>query len=204
MPSGHTLSSHDRILEAAKQLFASRGYENTSTAVIARAANTSESQMMKHFGSKEGLLEAIFDQGWLKMKFFFRGIQELHSGAEKLSTLLDLMVATLDRDPELKGLMLLEGRRIRKEGHMVMMTSGYQEFIHVVDAILAEMRAGGELRPDFDLQAVRSALVGMFEAMLRDQVLAQRMGYPANYSSAEIRKIFPSILHALGPSANQR
>jgi AcrR family transcriptional regulator len=197
--TGQPASSRQRILEAAKQLFASRGYDNTSTAVIARAANTSESQLMKHFGSKEGLLEAIFDQGWEKMKFFFRAIHELQSGAEKLSTLLDLMVATLDRDPELKGLMLLEGRRVRKEGHMVMMTSGYREFIRVVDAILAEMRATRELREDFDLQAVRSALVGMFEATLRDQLLAQRMGYPANYSSAEIRKIFPSILAALAP-----
>jgi len=54
-------SSHDRILMAAKQLFASRGYENTSTVAIARLAGTSESQLMKHFGSKEGLLEEIFD-----------------------------------------------------------------------------------------------------------------------------------------------
>ena len=38
-------SSHDRILQAAKQLFASRGYENTTTAQIARAAETSESQL---------------------------------------------------------------------------------------------------------------------------------------------------------------
>ena len=46
------LSSHDRILAAAKRLFASQGYEATSTMAIARLAGTSESQMMKHFGSK--------------------------------------------------------------------------------------------------------------------------------------------------------
>ncbi|MGZ4834111.1 MAG: TetR/AcrR family transcriptional regulator, partial [Terriglobales bacterium] len=49
-------SSRERILHAAKQLFSSRGYENTSTVAIARLAGTSESQLMKHFGSKEGLL----------------------------------------------------------------------------------------------------------------------------------------------------
>lgn len=192
-------SSHDRILEAAKQLFAKRGYENTSTVVIARAAGTSESQLMKHFGSKEGLLEAIFDQGWDKIRYFFRGVQELPTGSDKLTALIELMLNTLDRDPDLKGLMLLEGRRIRKEGRLVMMTTGYQEFVTVLDGILAEMRAKNELRPDLNLQALRSALTGMFEAMMRDQLLAQRMGFPADYSSADIRNLFPIILSALAP-----
>ncbi len=58
------LSSHDRILLAGKHLFARNGYENTSTVAISREAGTSESQMMKHFGSKQGLLVAIFDRGW--------------------------------------------------------------------------------------------------------------------------------------------
>ena len=56
------LSSHDRILLAARSLFSSDGYENTTTSAIARRAGTSESQLIKHFGSKEGLLEAILDR----------------------------------------------------------------------------------------------------------------------------------------------
>ena len=61
MKTTSALSSHDRILLAAKRLFAKDGYENTSTVAIAREAGTSESQLMKHFGSKQGLLVAIFD-----------------------------------------------------------------------------------------------------------------------------------------------
>src|ERR1700681_2838963 len=57
-------SASDRILQAAKMLFAQSGFENTSTMSIARMAQTSESQIVKHFGSKEGLLEAIFEEGW--------------------------------------------------------------------------------------------------------------------------------------------
>ena len=56
------LSSHDRILMAARRLFALNGYENTSTVAIAREAGTSESQLMKHFGSKRGLLAVILDR----------------------------------------------------------------------------------------------------------------------------------------------
>src|SRR5437764_13032281 len=63
-PETSHLPARDRMLQVAKQLFAERGYENTSTVDIARAAGSSESQLMKHFGSTEGLLEAVFDQGW--------------------------------------------------------------------------------------------------------------------------------------------
>jgi AcrR family transcriptional regulator len=195
LESGRTTpSSRDRILTSAKQLFASRGYENTSTVAIARQAGTSESQLMKHFGSKEGLLEAIFDQGWENMGYLIRSIHDLTSPSEKLQVLLELVLNGLDRDRELKELLLLEGRRVRKEGRMVMLTQGYQGFVRVVDGILAEMKAAGQLRSDLDPQLVRSALMGMFEGMLRDQLLAQRVGYPAGYSSAQIRHFVDTVL----------
>lgn len=191
------MSSHDRILHAAKQLFASRGYENTSTVNIARLAGTSESQLMKHFGSKEGLLEAIFEQGWDHMAFYFRGIEELHSPTEKLLALLDLVVNAFERDQELKSLLLLEGRRVRREGRMIMMTQGYLRFMKVLDGILLEMKHSGTLRPELDVQALRSGLTGMFEGMLRDQVLAQRMGFPATYGLKDLRAVFNTMVEAM-------
>jgi AcrR family transcriptional regulator len=56
-------SSRERIREAAKSLFAERGYELASTAAICRLAGTSESQLIKHFGNKQGVLEAVFQHG---------------------------------------------------------------------------------------------------------------------------------------------
>src|SRR5205085_3150258 len=134
------VSSHDRILGAAKHLFATRGYESTSTVAIARAAGTSESQLIKHFGSKEGLLEAIFDMGWERMSGAFPALQPIASPAERLEALLEMMLSGFERDQELKQLMLLEGRRIRKEGHMVMLTGGYKRLVEMADSMLGEMK----------------------------------------------------------------
>src|SRR5512142_1487950 len=88
-------SSHDRILAAAKRLFASQGYEATSTMAIARLAGTSESQMMKHFGSKEGLLEAILDEGWKSMGPALSEIAGMPPGAKKLMAMLEVVLNTL-------------------------------------------------------------------------------------------------------------
>ena len=99
-------SSRDRLLLAAKNLFATRGYENTSTIAIARAAGTSESQLMKHFGSKDGLLEAIFEHGWEQMAAHLESVRQMSDPLEKLRALLFGTMEALDRDQEMKELML--------------------------------------------------------------------------------------------------
>jgi AcrR family transcriptional regulator len=197
---GKTGTSHDRILQAAKQLFASRGYEKTSTVGIARLAGTSESQLMKHFGSKEGLLEAVFDDGWTTLAAHVKELEAATSPRDKLRMLLDIMLAGMERDPDLKLLVLLEGRRIRKEGQMVLITQGFLQFVGVLDGILEQMRAANQLRPDINIDAARSALMGMFEGLLRDQMLADKSGFPSRYTAADLRQIFNVILPALAPA----
>ncbi len=193
------VSSRERILHAAKQLFAARGYENTSTVAIARLAGTSESQLMKHFGSKEGLLEAIFDDGWTSLASNVSVINAAGSPAQKLSALLDVMLAGMERDPELKQLLLLEGRRIRREGQMVMITQGFLQFIQLLDGLLAQMRSAGQLRADLSSDAVRSALMGMFEGLMRDQLLAEKTAFPTRITAADLRQLFNVFLAALAP-----
>jgi AcrR family transcriptional regulator len=189
------LSSHDRILQAARALFASQGYENTTTSAIARTAGTSESQLIKHFGSKEGLLEAIFDQAWLRMSLGVRQIlEQTATPLDKLRALIELMITALESNGEVRSLMLLEGRRIRKHGNMVVLTRGFTQVVAVIDGLLREMRDAGQLRPELNLEAVRSALMGAFEGLLRDQLLAARVGYPAAYDQAELRAAFAAAL----------
>jgi len=195
--TGATQSSAERILMAAKSLFSQRGYENTSTVAIARQAGTSESQLMKHFGSKDGLLEAIFERGWQQMGQELLVLHRLPSSAEKMRKLADVVMTGLERDPQLKELMLLEGRRIRREGHMVLLTTGYLEFVKMVDGVLEQLKKEGKLAPESTPQSVRSALLGVFEGMLRDQLLAERFGFPATFTSAQMRKTFDVVLNAL-------
>jgi AcrR family transcriptional regulator len=189
------LSSHDRILQAGRALFAEDGYENTTTSAIARKAGTSESQLIKHFGSKEGLLEAIYDRAWQRLAPALERSQEAHgSPFDKLRALTDLMIGALERDKEISTLMLLEGRRIRKHGHLVLLTSGFQKLLGVVDGLLKELSEAGLLRQDLNPEAVRSALIGAFEGLLRDQLIAERAEFPAHYTGVELRAVYQAVL----------
>ena len=190
------LSSHDRLLLSARALFSTDGYENTTTAAIARRAGTSESQLIKHFGSKEGLLEAIFENAWKRMAGVLRqALERSPTPVDKLRALSEVMIGALEADVELRTLMLLEGRRIRRHGHMVVMTRGYLQLVTTVDGILGAMQQAGQLRPGLDVQAVRSALIGALEGMLRDQLLAGRVDYPARFGSRELRAAYLSVMN---------
>jgi AcrR family transcriptional regulator len=189
------LSSHDRILQAGRALFAEDGYENTTTSAIARRAGTSESQLIKHFSSKEGLLEGIFDQAWQRMAQGVQNVQRQEAPPlDRLRALTELMIGALESDKQMRTLMLLEGRRIRKHGHMVMMTRGFQQVLEVIDGLLRELQYSGRLKPDLHPEAVRSALIGAFEGLLRDQLLAQRADFPAHYDGTELRAAFRAVL----------
>lgn len=192
-------SAHDRLLEAGKRLFARYGYDNTSTASIAKMARTSESQLVKHFGSKEGLLEAVFEQGWRRMGHDFERLRSVQSPAEKLHLLLDTVLSTFENDAELRELLLFEGRRIRQGGRMIPLTRGYIGLVQTVDGLMAEMAETGELREDISRQALRSALLGMLEGLIRDRTLARRWAFPADFSNDDLQRLFGIMLAMFAP-----
>jgi AcrR family transcriptional regulator len=58
----------DKILDAARTVFARRGYHGASTAEIAIAAGCSEPMLYKHFASKQGLFVAALQEGGMAVK----------------------------------------------------------------------------------------------------------------------------------------
>jgi len=192
----HT-SSRERIILAAKHLFAHNGYENTSTVAIAREAGTSESQLMKHFGSKQGLLAAILDRGWAGIIQRVQGLERATMPAERLLGMLDAIVLEMEHDQELKELMTLEARRVRKDSRDVLMSRGYRQFTELFDGLLSEMRGLEQIRRDVNLEAVRAALIGMVESLVRDQVIARRSDLRADYNFDDMRILLQMLVPAL-------
>jgi hypothetical protein len=60
--------------------------------------------------------------------------------------------------------------------------------------VLKEMHAAGQLRDGLQPQAVCSALIGMCEGMMRDQLVAQRLGNEAGYGSRDVRRVIDAVL----------
>jgi AcrR family transcriptional regulator len=176
----------DRILMVAKHMMSAVGYENVTTEAICRQAAVSEAQLTKYFGTKEALLEAVFEQGWARLRMQMPMLQTAQSPRRRLKMLLHLFIQLFNEDHELRDLMLLEGRRIRRESRMVMLTSSYLELVGLIDALIQTEFKGAASR--HHVQLVRSSLIALFEGLLRDIVLHERFGFPAEFSSEQAER----------------
>jgi len=63
----NSLDLSQRVLRAAKQLFFTRGFVNTSLRAIASEAGTSESGILRIYRSKAGLLRAVYASCWTEL-----------------------------------------------------------------------------------------------------------------------------------------
>jgi AcrR family transcriptional regulator len=191
--SSNAGSSRERLLAAAKRQFAVDGYEQTTTARIARLAKTSESQLMKHFENKQGILQAIFAAGWGAINEAAKQAIRGERPEAKLGIIMRTVMMMLERDPELRLLLLMEGRRLRN-GHRVMITADFLAFVALLDDVLRELQALGILIPTLHPHAVRSALMGAIEGLLRDRTLAETAGYPAQYDLHDFSEVFRLLI----------
>lgn len=205
MKSPLELSSHDRILRAAKQLFAQNGYENTSTVAIARDAGTSESQLMKHFGSKQGLLIAILDRGWSAVVERAKVTAQQSSPSQRMIAILTAATIEFENDSQFKVLAALEARRVRKDSNEVMVSRGYKRYREMLDRVLQDMSAEGMIRSDLNLDAVRAAILGFADGLWRDEIVASRAGIPVSYGFDDIQKVLALLTEIFQePAAQQR
>ncbi len=59
---GEEQETRERILRAARQLMAQKGFKGATTRLIAEEAGVNEVTLFRHFGSKEGILRALLDE----------------------------------------------------------------------------------------------------------------------------------------------
>ena len=191
--------SRQRLLEAAKHLMAEAGYERVSTATIARRAGSSESQLVRYFGSKAGLLETIFNDSWAPLNTLLPSlVAAAPTGAEAMITVLSSVISAFERDPDLAKLLLFEGRRVRGEHAEVLITQGFRDFAALVLRLIQRGQKDGSFSRALKPQAITSALLGAAEGMLRDRLVAAQQRHTSPFPGTQIRAVFNALIRGLG------
>ena len=88
--------SKRQLLDAAQKVLLEEGYAGLSTRRVAEAANTQMSQIQYHFGSKEGMILALFEH--LNAQLIDRQTQTFDNPDLKVSEKWDLACDYLDDD----------------------------------------------------------------------------------------------------------
>jgi TetR/AcrR family fatty acid metabolism transcriptional regulator len=206
MAKHDTDSSRARLLATGKKLFAQEGYENTVTSTLARDAGTSESQLVRHFGGKSGLLETIFEESWRPLIASVRDLlADARDGRSAVTGVLLTALAALEADDALATIFLFEGRRIRgDQSRQIKLSSGFIEFSDVVCRLIRRGQKDGSFASGFEPTALAAALIGAVEGMLRERMLVRRNGASRSFSDKQLRRVFDAMLDAFASPAVTR
>jgi AcrR family transcriptional regulator len=161
----------DRILEAAAQVFAQKGYAGASVADIALKAKIGKGTVYEYFKSKEDLFFEVFEWFMWQIDAAAKvGISVLGgSAAERLKALSDSIMGMWD---EIEDAFILTMEfwaasassqmcdRFKKAFRLL-----YAEFRGTVVALIKDGIDRGEFRPDAKPEPIAAALVGTWDAL---------------------------------------
>ena len=153
----------NKIITRALEIFAAKGFQETTIAEISRAAGVSEATVYEYFNSKEELLFAIPEEITRESVEEFRKILPYLKGAEHKVRAIILGYMTLyQNNPQYSALVLLQLKNNKK----FQQTRAYELIRDIARLLLDCIREGideGVFRPDLDPYLIRSMLLGTIE-----------------------------------------
>jgi AcrR family transcriptional regulator len=107
-PNRRGLKSRERVLDAAEQIMASRGFEAATIARVVEESGIPLSSVYHYFGSKDGILLAVMERGADR---FFADLPDLtrRAGrpAQHLARVTAAAARTLERHPDFLRLLIV-------------------------------------------------------------------------------------------------
>lgn len=98
-----------RILEAAKDVFAEKGFAGARVDEIARKANVNKATLYYHIGDKKALYaEAIHNVIGTASERLAKDIRRAKTPKDKIKTYLGTLTTTFDENPQLPRMMMRE------------------------------------------------------------------------------------------------
>lgn len=162
----------ERILEAAAQVFAMRGYSGTLVADIAVQAGVGKGTVYEYFDSKEDLFFAVFE--WFvqateaKAKISISALGG--SASHRLSALSDSLMQSWDEMKDMYSLVMefwsASASSKMRQRFKQAFREGYRDFRQIVSALIRDGIEKAEFRPEVDAESVAAALVGTWDALL--------------------------------------
>jgi TetR/AcrR family fatty acid metabolism transcriptional regulator len=171
-----------RLLQAAVQTFGRRGFHEAKIAEIASEAGVAEGTVYLYFRNKEDLLGCVFDETMDEVLAEARAIRGgPGTAAEKLTALVGRHLAFIGQDRDLASVFQIE---LRRSARLVerFSRSKLVEYFRLLDGVLKEGIASGELRTDLEPRLAVRILFGASDEILSEWLLS---GEPRPAADAE-------------------
>ena len=173
MGEGGTVQEERRrqILQAAVHTFAAKGYHTCRVSDIATEAGVAYGLVYHYFGSKESLLEAIFEETWGAMLGTISSVGQLDDpAAEQVRKVTEIVLRTWKRDPDLVRVLV---REVTRSAHLERESDEIERAFEALQRIVERGQEAGEFRRDLDPRLVATIWYGALEEVLTGWALGQ-------------------------------
>ncbi len=168
MPRGPYQKSdvtREKILDAATELFAQRGYAGTGVDRLAEKSGIAKTAIYYHFGNKEGLLASVLDRAasvWIDN--IKQAADRADCAEESLDRALDGMRTMVDERPWILKLLLLLALEVADEKPEIRKAMG-EIFVRARRTIVAGLqdRLGAEVP---GAESVGNVMLGLLQAVV--------------------------------------
>jgi len=167
------LDKATRIIRAAENVFAEKGYIQATISEIARLANVSEGTIYEYFKNKEDLLLSIPEQRFKEHIEALKEIFEIKTPLRKLRRLIRYHFYLYLTEPSFLKVFLLHVQLSQRfYGSHVYQT--FRRYTSIIEGILEEGKKNGSIRINVNNRVFRNLFLGAFSHMaLRWLILGQ-------------------------------
>lgn len=161
LPSTARSSTSERLLDAAAQLFWTKGYASTTTRELADVLGVRKASLYHHIDNKEDLLFEISVSSLERISGEVRGaLAETDDPLERVRTLIYAHVKSMLENQNRHSVMLTELRALSpaRRDRIVALRRDYER---VVVDVLEAARGGGFLRSDIPLKYLKLSLLNL-------------------------------------------
>lgn len=196
------------IITIAEKLFSVNGFDGTSVRDIAHEAGVNVAMISYYFGSKEKLMEAVFEQKTNVMRLKVENLllnTEL-SSLDKLYTLIDDYVNKFMNQQQFQKIMLLEQLVDKNGGVPQLIYELKKRNIVSIEKLIREGQNNGQFIEDIDIPLMMNTMVGTVSQMIISQRFykdinklqhlseAEYTQYMINKLSSHLKRLFKVIL----------
>ncbi len=169
----------ERILAAAIEVFARKGFYCAKVRDVARAAGVADGTIYLYFRNKDDLIIQVFEE--TMQRVIARLAADVSAGGsadERIRRFVAVHLDMVRQDPQLAEVITVELRQSSKFMKEYRNPS-FRRYLEILADILEDGQRRGELREDLDAWLCARALFGMLDELVLTWVLGRRFDLDA-------------------------
>jgi AcrR family transcriptional regulator len=178
------------ILEAAEKLFAVGGFDGTSVRDIAQKAGVNIAMISYYFGSKEKLMEAVFEKRTVSMRTKINNMLENsdYTALQKVNILIDDYVDKFLQQQEFHKIMTRE-QMINKDNNIAcLIHETKKRNFELIKKLINEGQKNGEFKKNIDVVMMMITLIGTLSQLTTTQHFYREINNMKDMPDAEFQK----------------